>query len=182
MSYNVYLVAYLGAPRDHHVIFIETEPDGSGLVFHVTGNIQSGMAFEAKNGKRPENSASFVNKTYLGWVSADSLPHIEETCRTIPPPKKQFQGPKRLYPKEPLRRCQEWTNEVISALTTNGILQTQAQATSSNAQQASNWFWSGEYQNWYQDNGDGTFTWAEPGNQSADTGKGKKKGKGKGKK
>ncbi|KAM3515969.1 hypothetical protein MY11210_000509 [Beauveria gryllotalpidicola] len=51
--------------------------------------------------------------------------------------------------------------------------------TSSNAQQASNWVWSDEYQNWFQDNGDGTFTWAESEYHSADTGKGKKKGKGK---
>ncbi|KAM3526954.1 hypothetical protein MY4038_006570 [Beauveria bassiana] len=179
MSYNVYLVAYLGAPRNHHAIFVETGLDGSGLVFHVTGNIQSGMELESNNGRRPENSASFVEKTYLGWVSADNLRHIGETCSTIPPPKKQFEGPKRLYPKEPLRRCQEWTNETISALIANGILQTQAQATSSSALQASNWVWSEEYQNWYQDNGDGTFTWAENEHHSADTGKGKKKGKGK---
>ncbi|KAJ3499405.1 hypothetical protein NLG97_g346 [Lecanicillium saksenae] len=179
MSYNVYLVAYIGAPRNHHAIFVETELDGSGLVFHVTGNVQSGMQFESKNGKRPENSASFDTKTYLGWVSASNLHYIGETCSSIPPPKKQFQGPKRLYPNEPLRRCQEWTNEAVNALITRGILQTQAHATSSTAQQASDWVWSEEYQNWYQDNGDGTFTWANSEQQATDAGKGKKKSKGK---
>ncbi|KAH8760019.1 hypothetical protein BGZ57DRAFT_932085 [Hyaloscypha finlandica] len=33
MSYNVFLTAYIGAPRDHHAIFVETAADGTGYIF-----------------------------------------------------------------------------------------------------------------------------------------------------
>lgn len=135
------------------------------------------MRFEQKAGKSPEESASFLDKNLLGWVSANNYHYIEEICKSIPPPKKQFNGPKRLYPKEPLRRCQEWTSEAIDALISNGVLQTQSSIASSSAE-GSHWVWSEEYQNWYHDNGDGTFEWASSGDASGTTGKGKK-GKGK---
>jgi hypothetical protein len=44
--------------------------------------------------------------------------------------------------------------------------------------EGSHWAWSEEYQNWYHDNGDGTFEWASSGDAFGTTGKGKK-GKGK---
>lgn len=177
MSYYIYKVAYLGAPRDHHAIFVETDANGGGVVFHVTGDIQNGMRFEMKAAKRPEDSASFVNKTFLGWVVADNYQHIEGICRGIPPPKKQFNGAKKLYPKEPLRRCQEWTNETIQALTASGVLQTEE--TTASSAEASYWVWSEDYQNWYHDNGDGTFDWAQAGETSGKTSQGGGKGKGK---
>jgi hypothetical protein len=126
MSHRVYKVADLGAPRDHHAIFVDTNVDsqGGGLKLHVTGNMQSGMTFEVRRAERPENSPGFVDKTLLGWVSADKVHHIERICRGIEAPRKQFDGPKRLYPKEPLRRCQEWTSEAIDALMADGVLQT----------------------------------------------------------
>lgn len=116
-------MADLGAPRDHHAIFIETDTNtGAGVIIQVTGNIQIGMTFESKPGNRPEDSNGFVEKTLLGWVSANNHHHIEYLCRTIPPPKKQFDGPKRLYPQEPLRRCQEWTKEATQRLISSNII------------------------------------------------------------
>ena len=126
MYYNVYKVASLGAPRDHLGIFVEINTvDGSGVTTHVTGNIQSGMIFEQMTVERPELNAGFVKKSLLGRILVDDLHRVEEICRNIPPPKKQFDGPKRLYPKEPLRRCQEWTNEAVEALVSNSVLQVQ---------------------------------------------------------
>lgn len=40
------------------VIFVETELDGSGPVFNVSGNLQSGMEIGSKYGRRPESLAS----------------------------------------------------------------------------------------------------------------------------
>lgn len=131
MSYCIYKVASLGAPRNHNAIFVETDASGGGVVFHVTGDIQNGMRFETKAAKRPEDSVTFVDKTLLGWVTAGNFQYIEGVCRGVPPPLKQFDGPKRLYPKEPLRRCQEWTNETILALNANGLLQTEEAIVSS---------------------------------------------------
>lgn len=42
MYYSVYGIASLGAPRDHHGIFAETNTiDGGGITTHVTGNIRT---------------------------------------------------------------------------------------------------------------------------------------------
>lgn len=178
MSYNIYKVAYLGAPRNHHGIFIETTFEGPGVLVHVTGNIQAGMVFEEKEAQRPERSASFVEKTFLGSISTGDYYRIVETCRGIPAPKKQFNGSKRLYKNEPLRRCQEWTDEAVQALFSSGTLQGGAAAASSSTATNKDWEWSQEYQKWYRDNGDGTFEWSQSSGASKATDKGKGKGRG----
>jgi hypothetical protein len=98
MFHNVFRVSYTGMPRDHYVIFVETHNDLSGHVYQVTGDIQNGMSFE---------SATFQSKTLIGKVTAAKLSRINDICQGIPPPKKQFQGPHRLYPEKPIRRCQK---------------------------------------------------------------------------
>jgi hypothetical protein len=123
MSYNAYVVAFIGAPRDHHTIFIETNSDGSGYIYQVAGDIQNGMSHSHKPGKKPEDSYTFVSKEFIGTVSTANYPQVATICNGIPPPKKQFQGPRRLYPNEPLRRCQEWNGEAIQALKSAGVLE-----------------------------------------------------------
>lgn len=123
MSYNIYKISELGAPRNHQAIFIETnEDDGGGDWMHVHGNIQNGMEFECRKSRRPELSDTFVDKELIGSVVNADHPRVEQICRTIDVPKKQFEGPKRLYPNEPLRRCQEWTREAIDRLEAEGVL------------------------------------------------------------
>ncbi|KAG7117504.1 hypothetical protein HYQ46_011095 [Verticillium longisporum] len=123
MSLPVYLVESIGAPNNHHAIFVLTnEKDGSGYKFHVKGSIQLGMLYEATEHHRPEDSPEYLGKSCLGWVDVNDYPRVNDICTGVPPPKKQFRGPKRLYPKEPLRRCQEWVKEAIQALESNGVL------------------------------------------------------------
>lgn len=124
MFYRVFLIVALGAPRDHHSIFVETQSiGGDGQIFHVTGNIQNGMTFEQESRQRPEDSMDFIAKRFLGWVSSECLDVVGDVCQSIQAPKKQFDKSRRLYPKEPLRRCQEWTAEVIDALMLRGVVQ-----------------------------------------------------------
>lgn len=122
MSYKVYQISYAGAPRDHHAIFVETQEDQSGQIFQVTGNIQSGMRYETKQAKKPEDSASFQAKILLGSVSIADYSRIDDECKRVSPPAKQYNGPKRINPQVPLRRCQEWTAEAIDTLRAHGIL------------------------------------------------------------
>ncbi|ATY62503.1 hypothetical protein A9K55_009228 [Cordyceps militaris] len=131
MAHRVYLSVSLGAPRNHHAIFIESQLDGPGTVLQATGNIQHGMTFQVKKHNRPQASLEFLRKEYLGWVSTQDLHRVERVCAAVPPPKKQFEGPKRLYPGEPLRRCQEWTREAVDALAAAGILHATEQAVGS---------------------------------------------------
>lgn len=123
MSYTIYRVISVGMPRDHHAIFLEDNEDLSGRIYQVIGSIQYGMSFETKFAKQPETSATFESKTPVGTVTAANKSRVEEVCRNVPAPKKQFQGPKRLYPNESIRRCQEWTAEAIDALKVAQVLQ-----------------------------------------------------------
>ena len=115
MSYAVYLVIYAGMPRDQNAIFVEENEDESRRLYHVEGDIQNGMHYRVETAMKPENSASFQNKTRIGTITAANESRIKEICGNIPPPKKQFQGGKRWYPAEPLRRCQEWTAGAIQS-------------------------------------------------------------------
>ncbi|KAI6826659.1 hypothetical protein KC340_g14154 [Hortaea werneckii] len=112
-SFKVYRAECPGMPRDHHAIFVETNTNICGRLFHVTGE---------KDLKFPDLSYSHENMTLLGAVGKADLDQFWQVCQSIPPPKKQFEGPKRLNLKEPLRRCQEWTEEAIDALKSQGIL------------------------------------------------------------
>ncbi|CAJ0544360.1 Ff.00g035770.m01.CDS01 [Fusarium sp. VM40] len=122
--YPVYLIESLGAPRNHHALFVQTSEDETGSLFNVTGNIQSGMELEIKElSEKPKLSQTFLSKSQLGWMKADDLHRVEEICRSNPPPAKQFDGPKRIDKTKPLRRCQEWTSETVASLRAEGILQ-----------------------------------------------------------
>lgn len=125
MSYEVCRISYAGMPRDHHAIFVRTgehEPT-SGHIFQVTGNIQTGMRFEDKSAKDPVLSGSYVSHMTIGRVSVANYPHVLDICKNIPPPEKQFNGPRRIDPRKPLRRCQEWTAEAIAALVAARVLE-----------------------------------------------------------
>ncbi|KAK2873651.1 hypothetical protein FQN49_002205 [Arthroderma sp. PD_2] len=126
--YTVYRVTETGLPRDHHAIFVETQEDGpgTGCRFNVTGNVQNGMEYEERGANRPRESASFLDMEKLGVVAPGSYPRFQSICRSTPVPKKQFDGPRRLYPDEPLRRCQEWTAETLTSLIDEEVLQTEA--------------------------------------------------------
>ncbi|KAK4168191.1 hypothetical protein QBC43DRAFT_309847 [Cladorrhinum sp. PSN259] len=100
------------------------------MIFHVVGNVQEGMIFEHKPAEKPETSLSFVSKSALGWVAASDMDLLEATCRANPPPEKQFNGPRRINPTKPLRRCQEWTAETIQTLRESGIVRNDVRAVS----------------------------------------------------
>lgn len=123
MSSIIYLVASTGMPRSHHAIFIEENENGSGRIYQVVGDIQNGMSFETKLTEPPERSATFESKTRFGMVTAVNKSQIELVCNSVPPPKKQIYGPKRLFPNEPVRRCQEWTKEAVEVLRVARALQ-----------------------------------------------------------
>lgn len=96
ISYNVYCVAYSGLPRDHHAIFVELVADGAGQIFQVIGNIQSGMAYETKPAKKPDESNTYQSSELIGTVTTANHARIDSECETIPPPPKQFIGPRRI--------------------------------------------------------------------------------------
>jgi hypothetical protein len=130
MPYQVYLLTSLGAPRNHHSIYISTSPDNlgnSGFIYQVTGNNQTGMTYGHKPTTDPEESHEFISKTYLGTVSEEDYNNdrIRSVVESIPAPAKQFDGPKRIDASVPLRRCQEWTAEAIRALKDGGVLRTE---------------------------------------------------------
>lgn len=124
MTYPVYRIAESGLPRDHQLLFVETHESGphSGHIYHVIGSIQEGMTFNHRAAGPPEQEPAFFTKQLLGRVAAADYPRFLAVCEAIPVPKKQFQGARRLYPNEPLRRCGEWADETTRKLVDEGVI------------------------------------------------------------
>ncbi|KAI1147951.1 hypothetical protein F4825DRAFT_435579 [Nemania diffusa] len=85
MNYEVYLVQYLGQPRNHHALLVCTN-GSAGRLFHVKGSILKGMTYEVKETKDPQQSATFDGRKQIGWVSSSDLGRFDAICRANPPP------------------------------------------------------------------------------------------------
>lgn len=124
MSYNVYTVEYLGSPN-HVGLFVETNTDKSGQIFHVTGNLLTGMTYENKPAKRPEDSASYVpgSQKFVGRIAQSDMENLDELCRSVKPPEAQLHLSGRpRNPSERLRRCGEWVQEVKEKALDEGLI------------------------------------------------------------
>jgi len=144
MSYAIYLAESLGGENsDHHAIPVEPiatstldtymttttpstitptatiHPPPTRFLYQVKGSIAQGMTYEFREA-RPEDS--YLGKTLLGTVDADDFNCIDRVCLSTPAPKKQFNGPKRLYPREKLYKCQAWTRDVLGKLEAERVL------------------------------------------------------------
>ncbi|KAH7269008.1 uncharacterized protein BKA55DRAFT_682101 [Fusarium redolens] len=110
MSLPVFLVEYLGLPRNHHALFIRlNEETEDGELYHIAGN-------------KPQEPNSYVAQHYLGFISSSDRQFFKQICQSNPPPAKQFNGNKKINPRQPLRRCQEWTAETIAMLQSHVVL------------------------------------------------------------
>jgi hypothetical protein len=123
MSFPVSLISYAGAPRLHQAIFLDTEANGDGQLFHTKGSILNGQVYKTRRTNPPQRSLSFVSKELLGTISISDYSQIFTVCADNPPPAKQYDGLWRINPKVPLRTCQEWAQESIQTLRDCGILQ-----------------------------------------------------------
>lgn len=131
--YKVYLGAYEGIQGDHHVVYVDSEPNlergptgGSmGHIFHVQGNILNGMHFERRQVKHnPLFSPLGISMLPLGWILHDNfLQRTEEVCQRIPPPHKQYTLGKPIYPNISIRHCQHWASDAVHALCAAGVLE-----------------------------------------------------------
>ncbi|KAL4868550.1 hypothetical protein BDV12DRAFT_197244 [Aspergillus spectabilis] len=126
-TYSAYRIVETSfGPQDHHYIFIETNEDGpkTGHRFHVIGNIQEGMTFNHRPCIKPEEEPVFQSKEMIGVVGVEDYESGKflGICEEPEVPKKQFQGAKRLFPREKLRRCQEWTDDAVGLLVERGVL------------------------------------------------------------
>ena len=98
MSFNAFKARYsiaipdpeMPGPRYYTVIFVATNSDGSGFIHHVTGDLVTGMRYERKIGKIPEESGTFHSKELLGKIQATGYPaRVDQVCITQPPPPPQ---------------------------------------------------------------------------------------------
>lgn len=81
------------------------------------------MDFEHRKEIQPELTESFGGmKELLGVVKREEYGRVKSVVEGVCPPRKQFEGAKRIFPGEPLRRCQEWTGEAMGALRGAGVL------------------------------------------------------------
>ncbi|KAL8343180.1 hypothetical protein RB601_004496 [Gaeumannomyces tritici] len=98
--FPVYLVKFnvamqdpdIPGPRYHHVVFVETRTDGSGIKFHVVGDItrRAGMTYESKMFRNPESSLAFRSKELLGYTPAENVQsRWDAVLGALPTPPKQ---------------------------------------------------------------------------------------------
>ena len=99
MLYPAYLLTTTSLPRNHHSIFNQTSPSGSGFIYQVSGNIQTGMFFNHKQSSIPLNEADFLSMTQIGCVSVQDFEdrRLKQVVESVEEPKKQFDGPRRLF-------------------------------------------------------------------------------------
>ncbi|EEH36253.2 hypothetical protein PAAG_00576 [Paracoccidioides lutzii Pb01] len=71
------------------------------------------MVFEDKFGEPPDEQPTFRGIKLLGNVQGDYEKVFKDICLEIEAPKKQFDGAKRPYLQNPLRRYQQWTAKTI---------------------------------------------------------------------
>lgn len=116
MFYSVYTVELLGSgPRNHVRLFVETQEDGGGQIFHVIGTILQGMTFETRPEVKPENDALFVlgSQKCVGRIAQSAMGELDDLCQSISPPGAQMNlNGTRKDPTKPLRRCGEWVEQV----------------------------------------------------------------------
>jgi hypothetical protein len=155
----IYRAEFLGTVANHQTIFVELDnATGAGNTYHVKGTIQNGMNYEIRPDGKPELAAEFVGKLHLGWVANADVAQIDSVCAAIPPPKKQFDGRKRLSPGEPLRRCGGWLKEAALALQSLGVIQgALASQVIADMPVGDYWTWVEERQAHYHRREDGTL-------------------------
>ncbi|KAI0382929.1 hypothetical protein F5Y04DRAFT_35392 [Hypomontagnella monticulosa] len=142
----------MSGERFHHSVFVETDDDGSGIKFHVTGDITSGMSYESKP-HNPQSPDTEETKELLGYTNARTVPNEWDALlnQQKPPPKQKAFNietmktepvkswePLTFYSpgeqRRPLWKCTEWIeHQALPALYGAGfIVQTLPQNSTSN--------------------------------------------------
>ncbi|KAG4262388.1 hypothetical protein FPRO04_13371 [Fusarium proliferatum] len=135
--------------RFHHAIFVEINKDGSGMLYHVTGDVTSadGMSYESRESPDPAQLEGFHCKELLGYTSSDVHPEQwSSVLASLPtPPQQKASNPRRqgrvepfkdkignyeyvFYAdgeeRQPLWKCTEWVEwHAIPALHEHRLLQ-----------------------------------------------------------
>ncbi|KAI1027719.1 hypothetical protein LB504_011742 [Fusarium proliferatum] len=135
--------------RFHHALFVETSKNGSGTLYHVTGDVTSanGMTYESRESPDPAQLEGFHCKESLGYTSSDAHPEQwNALLASLPtPPQQKASNPRkqgRVEPfkekirdyeyvfytdgeeRKPLWKCTEWVEwYAIPALHEHRLLQ-----------------------------------------------------------
>ncbi|KAF4446729.1 hypothetical protein F53441_9662 [Fusarium austroafricanum] len=135
--------------RLHHAIFVETNENGSGIIYEVTGDVTSigGMTYESTNAPSPKESENFHSMDLLGYRNLDiPLEKWNSILSSLPaPPQQKVANTKKqgqvepfkekisdseyiFYEpgdeKRPLWKCTEWIEQyAIPALWEHNLIQ-----------------------------------------------------------
>lgn len=119
-SLKVYRVQISGQPSPHYAVFIETDNEGAGIMFHVRRSIGiTGTIYEKKHVIRPGPRGFLTIRRYdeRGSVKTDDIDHFEQIAESITPPAQQYVGP--------VCQCYSWVQQVFTALEDDGVLETE---------------------------------------------------------
>lgn len=99
-TYQIYKIQWHLAFQDssmtqatcyHTNLFIETSPDGSGMIHEVNGDISSanGMTYQDFLSPSPESIQLFYQRTLLGKINIFDMEEVREVLKNTPAPLRQ---------------------------------------------------------------------------------------------
>ncbi|KAK5989410.1 hypothetical protein PT974_10929 [Cladobotryum mycophilum] len=118
MVLNVYQIEIQTSSSPHHIIYVETGANGTGIKFHVKRvNSQEHMVFSMDHVSPPGfgSLSTFKSRDFLGRAEDGSLGRIERVCRTVTPPTTQ-------YDSMGTCNCLNWVNDAVAALERDGVI------------------------------------------------------------
>src|SRR5450432_177388 len=122
---NVYLASYSTKTSDRYMIFIQTEPDRTGWIFHVCiRKHKSEWAYESERSKRPIYIyPRHCYMEYLGYVPKQYFERVDTILGALPLPGVWTDGQTTIRPAN-LRHedSWDWSQRAIDALNRNAVL------------------------------------------------------------
>ncbi|KAE8353232.1 hypothetical protein BDV28DRAFT_165110 [Aspergillus coremiiformis] len=116
-TYNAYRVVFNQARGPDHegiaLVPAQNENQGTGRVYHVTGDVGVGMNYDAKPAYRFSASKSYKSSYLEFQLPKTQLARFEEILRKHPPP----HDPRVLTeasPDPPARDCSNWVDDVLA--------------------------------------------------------------------
>lgn len=81
------------------------------------------MTYISKPYPKPETMPEFVEKAFIGEANENEIAKLEEVCQKVEVPGMQLRlNGTQIDESKPVRRCTEWTTEVVDLLLADGVV------------------------------------------------------------
>jgi hypothetical protein len=117
MSYNVYLLELEQPSRDHHALFVTTDDQPKGKLYHVNGNPRLGMYHDVGGDFDLDKTKKPFRKSKIGTFPRSRIQDFESLALTVP-------SPNVLSGSSSAEDCQHWVGNLIGVAVKAGVIET----------------------------------------------------------